>query len=137
MNDITSSNISDYDAVTLAQRESMLNTDQKRIYNTIKNQLLHQLGHENATCNCQAGYRTLRMFISGVGGTGKLFLIITIKMLIKNLWPTNDLNCAIAAPTGLAAFNVGGVTIHRLFIDYFSYPLNMIAIQQAKYHKRI
>ena len=26
-----------------------------------------------------------------------------------------DLLCAIAAPTGLAAFNVGGVTIHRLF----------------------
>ena len=23
--------------------------------------------------------------------------------------------CAIAAPTGLAAFNVGGITIHRLF----------------------
>ena len=25
------------------------------------------------------------------------------------------MTCAIAAPTGLAAFNVGGVTIHRLF----------------------
>ena len=23
--------------------------------------------------------------------------------------------CAIAAPTGLAAFNVGGITLHRLF----------------------
>ena len=115
MEDITSLNISECDAVTLAQRESMLNTDQKRIYNTIKNQLLHQIGHENATCNCQAGFKTLRMFISGVGGTGKSFLITTIKMLINYLWPTNDLNCAIAAPTGLAAFNVGGDTIHRLF----------------------
>ena len=55
------------------------------------------------------------MFISGVGGTGKSFLITTIKMQINYLWPTNDLNCTIAAPTGLAAFNVGGVTIHRLF----------------------
>ena len=27
----------------------------------------------------------------------------------------SDLSCAIAAPTGLAAFNVGGMTIHRLF----------------------
>ena len=114
--------------MTLGQKESMLNTDQKRIYNTIKNQLVHQLGHENATCNCQAGCKTIKMLISGVGGTGKSFLITTIKMLINYLWPTNDLNCAIGAPTGIAAFNVGGVTIHRL---NFSYPLNMIAIQQA------
>ncbi|MCH8163447.1 MAG: AAA family ATPase, partial [Proteobacteria bacterium] len=27
----------------------------------------------------------------------------------------NDTTCAVAAPTGLAAYNVGGVTVHRLF----------------------
>ncbi len=31
------------------------------------------------------------------------------------MWPLDGLTCAIAVPTGLAAFNVGGVTIHRLF----------------------
>ena len=55
------------------------------------------------------------MFVSGVGGIGKSFLIQTIKALVNNIGPSNDLTCAIAAPTGLAAFNVGGVTIHRLF----------------------
>ena len=55
------------------------------------------------------------MFVSGVGGTGKSFLIHALKCLIDSLWQTDDLTCAIAAPTGLAAFNVGGVTIHRLF----------------------
>ena len=55
------------------------------------------------------------MFISGVGGTGKSFLIETIKSLISNLWSIKNLTCTIAAPTGLAAFNIGGVTIHRLF----------------------
>ena len=55
------------------------------------------------------------MFVSGVGGTGKSFLIETTKALVNNIWPSNDLTCAIAAPTGLAAFSVGGVTIHRLF----------------------
>ena len=30
-------------------------------------------------------------------------------------WPFKDITCAITAATGLAAFNVGGVTIHRLF----------------------
>ena len=55
------------------------------------------------------------MFVSGVGGTGKSFLIEAIKALIADIWPTNNLTCAVAAPTGLAAFNVGGITIHRLF----------------------
>ena len=27
----------------------------------------------------------------------------------------DDTTCAVAAPTGLAAYNVGGVTVHRLF----------------------
>ena len=49
------------------------------------------------------------MFVSGVGGTGKSFLIETTKALVNKIWPSNDLTCAIAA------FNVGGVTIHRLF----------------------
>ena len=55
------------------------------------------------------------MFVSGVGGTGNSFLIHAVKCLIDSLWPTDDIFCAIAAPTGLAVFNVGGVTIHRLF----------------------
>ena len=55
------------------------------------------------------------MFVSGVGGTGKSFLIEAIKALVISVWPLDDLVCAIAAPTGLAAFNVGGTTIHRLF----------------------
>ncbi len=38
-----------------------------------------------------------------------------IKALVTSMWPLDGLTCAIAAPTGLAAFNVGGVTIHRLF----------------------
>ena len=31
------------------------------------------------------------------------------------MWPSDDITCAVAAPTGLAAINIGGVTIHRLF----------------------
>ena len=56
------------------------------------------------------------MFISGVGGTGKSFLIKTIRALLSEIWhdKTESLLCAVTAPTGLAAFNVGGVTIHRL-----------------------
>ena len=53
--------------------------------------------------------------VSGVGGTGKSFLIETIKDWVNSTWSLDCLTCAIAAPTGLAAFNVGGITIHRLF----------------------
>ena len=47
------------------------------------------------------------MFLSGVAGTGKSFLIETIKALISSMWASDDLTCAITAHTGLAAFNVG------------------------------
>ena len=58
------------------------------------------------------------MFVSGVGGTGKSFLIHTIRaMVIYELWKDNkdSIRCALAAPTGLAACNINGVTVHRLF----------------------
>ena len=57
------------------------------------------------------------MFVSGVGGIGKSFLIETIRAQVADMWKdgTTGLTCAVAAPTGLAAFNIGGVTIHRLF----------------------
>ncbi len=55
------------------------------------------------------------MFVSVVGGTSKSFVIEAIKALVVSMWPLHDLTCATAAPTGLAAFNVGGITVHRLF----------------------
>ena len=94
-------------------RVEMLNLDQRRIFENIKAHLLHQVRHESGECSCT--FKPLRMFVSGVGGTGKSFLIHALKCLIDSLWQTDDLTCAIAAHTGLAAFNVGGVTIHRLF----------------------
>ena len=101
------------DTITLEERVDMLNADQRRVFEKVKSHFLHQQLHEGNKCQCNL--EPLRMFVSGVGGTGKSFLIETIKALVDQLWPSNDLSCAIAAPTGLAAFNVGGTTIHRLF----------------------
>ena len=33
-----------------------------------------------------------------------------IKARINSLWLSDDLLCAVAAPTGLAAFNINGIT---------------------------
>ena len=100
--------------LSLDKRVRMLNADQKRVFDNVTRHHLHQKQHEDRECTCN-DLKPLRMFISGVGGTGKSFLIEAIKAFVDDLWSSTDLKCAITAPTGLAAFNVGGVTIHRLF----------------------
>ena len=101
----------------------MLNVDQKRIFDKIKSHLMSQKEREDLLENESSRLlrldtiKPLRMFISGVGGTGKSFLIEAIKCLVDDIWhpKSGEIMCAIAAPTGIAAFNVGGLTIHRLF----------------------
>ena len=102
--------------MNLTDRIKSLNTDQARVFNRVSEHLLHQKEHESGLCSC-SDYKPLRLFVSGVGGTGKSFLIEAITAQVAETWSELDssLTCAVAAPTGLAAFNVGGVTIHRLF----------------------
>ena len=113
MADVVSMNISSSDKLTLEERVSMLNDDQRRVFDNVKTHLVHHKSHEHNECSCDI--KPMRVFVSGVGGTGKSFLIEAIKALVNSIWPLDTLVCAIAAPTGLAAFNVGGTTIHRLF----------------------
>lgn len=47
------------------------------------------------------------VFISGAGGVGKSWLINVIKKVLSGV--------VVVAPTGIAALNVGGDTIHRYF----------------------
>ena len=57
------------------------------------------------------GYKPLRITISGEGGTGKSFIIQCIVSHIRRMTRDND-SVQVLAPTGNAAFNVHGVTIH-------------------------
>ena len=114
MSDVLDMHLSSHDQLTLDEREPFLNADQRRVFDTVKTHLLHERSHENNKCSCN-DLKPLRLFISGVGDTGKSFLIEIIKILLTSMWNSDDLLCAVAAPTGLAAFNVGGVTMHRLF----------------------
>ena len=50
----------------------------------------------------------LHLIILGEGGTGKSYLINAIRNLLAH-------HCLITAPTGKAAFNIKGVTLHSLF----------------------
>ena len=113
MTDVLTMNVNSSDKLSVEERVAMLNDDQRRVFDTVKGHLFHQKCHEQNECSCDI--KPVRMFVSGVGGTGKSFLIEAIKALVISVWPLDDLVCAISAPTGLAAFNVGGTTIHRLF----------------------
>ena len=48
------------------------------------------------------------IYITGKAGTGKT-------TLLKHIIETVDKRCIVAAPTGVAAINAGGVTLHSLF----------------------
>ena len=59
-------------------------------------------------------FKPLRMTIMGCGGTGKSVLINTLVTCIRKIFDDND-SVFVTAPTGAAAYNVGGSTIHREF----------------------
>jgi len=77
---------------------SKLNADQRKIFNKVTNTLM-------------LDKLLLRLYISEERGTGKSFLIKTIKCWIKQNLKKDT---AIATPTGIAAFNIDDLTVHKL-----------------------
>ena len=57
----------------------------------------------------------LHVFITGGAGTGKSHLIAVIKEHIERAHTGSQNACMLVAPTGVAAFNIGGLTIHYAF----------------------
>ena len=51
------------------------------------------------------------LFICGPGGTGKSHLISVLQESMRRF--TNNPTPIITAPTGVAAFNISGITFHR------------------------
>ena len=83
MNDVLDINSSSFSELSLDDRVAMLNGDQRRIFENVKAHLLHQQCHEANKCSCDL--KPLCMFISGVGGTGKSFLMETIRALVASI----------------------------------------------------
>ena len=85
----------------------------------------------NSVCsNCQP----LRLISSGQGGTGKSKVIDILNRIVSREVHDAALPVVIAAPTGLAAFSIGGTTLHRLLnlpIEYGK-PADYSRLQQEQ-----
>jgi len=68
---------------------------------------MEELSLEQKEC-FDAAMSDRNVFISGAGGVGKSFLVNEIIKEFK----ARERNCSVTASTGVAALNVGGVTIH-------------------------
>ncbi len=58
-------------------------------------------------------YKPLQATVMGCGGTGKSFIINTIISSVRNMTQMND-TVKVGAPSGAAAYNVQGSTLHHL-----------------------
>jgi hypothetical protein len=58
-------------------------------------------------------YAAIRATIIGCGGTGKLCIINTLLTIIRNMTRSNA-TLLVGAPSGTAAFNIQGSTLHHL-----------------------
>jgi len=82
--------------------------DQKEIVTVVLNTL-----HEFLNCEDLSTFKPLRMTVRGQGGSGKSVVINTIVAVMRRMFGINDV-VRVVAPTGVAAFNVNGETIHRM-----------------------
>ncbi|XP_008554360.1 uncharacterized protein LOC103576096 [Microplitis demolitor] len=84
---------------TFDEMIQQINSDQARVFEKIKN-------------GVQLNDTKVKLYVSGEGGTGKSFLIKVIKRWIKGKINQETI---VTAPTGIAAFNINGLTVHRVF----------------------
>lgn len=77
---------------------NIMNDDQKRVFQHV----IKQLKDPNAI---------LKYFVFDIEGTGKSFIIQVLKKWIEE---TMQKEVEICAPTGIAAFDINGLIVHRL-----------------------
>ena len=69
-----------------------------------KQQQVYTIVQQHQSAN---SHPPLRMIVSGTAGTGKSYLIHCLRLLLQR-------QLLVAAPTGVAAFNIDGQTLHSL-----------------------
>ena len=92
------------------------NADQLRIFGKIISSLHAQFPSIPIPNNVSfllkvSNPKPIFMFVSGYGGTGKSYLIKGLTSYVKQVFKSH---VALMAPTGIAASNINGLTVHRL-----------------------
>ena len=106
---------------------SLLYPDQKEIVATVMDSL-----HDWLHCKDYNKFQPLRLTVNGSGGSGKSVIINTIVSAMRSMFGVNDV-VKIVAPTGTAAFNVGGETFHHLLgnrVTKKQYSPNSMGVQK-------
>ena len=70
--------------------------------------------HDFMTLQDLKDFKPLRITINGQGGSGKSVVINALVTALRKMFGYNDV-VQVTAPTGAAAFNVNGTTLHHLF----------------------
>ena len=105
MEDLTAANrqILEFDTMDQLQSDyKSLNIDQRRIVDKVL-----------AIINGGNTQKSLKMFVSGFGGTGKSRVIDVTRRMLCNQFSKEICPVVVMAPTGLVASSIKGVTIHR------------------------
>jgi phage gpG-like protein len=91
-----------------------LNEDQFNVAYVIFDKVREWINLKSASSQVKKKFKPLWLTVLGCGGTGKSLLINTIVAQIRTIFKNNN-SVLVTAPTGAAAHNVGGQTIHREF----------------------
>jgi ATP-dependent DNA helicase PIF1 len=96
-------------AVTINSDPSLLNTEQRKLYDIVTAQYVEELAGN--------GPRPLLLNVDGVAGSGKTFTVLKLCARLQELAQQSGKENPVvrAAPTGVAAFNIVGKTLHSLF----------------------
>ena len=86
-----------------------LNAQQRAVYDRVVEHTSRLFGSD-LSGDIDSTLPPLRMFTSGGGGTGKSYVLSTIRDHI--MLASRNRGCMVCAPTGVAAFHVQGRTLH-------------------------
>ncbi len=124
-----------------------LSEDQRRVYDRFVENAEHYYKHQTKPASCCCGeFEPLRMFVSGFGGSGKSHLIRVLMgyQYVKSEVRKEPCHFLLGAPTGMASFNISGMTLHSMWrlpvehgnnAEYTSLSAGVLSKMQGNYHR--
>ena len=96
-------------AVTVNSDPSLLNTEQRKLYDIVTAQYIEELAGNSP--------RPLLLNVDGVAGSGKTFTVLKLCAQLQELAERSGKGNLVVrvAPTGVMAFNIVSKTLHSLF----------------------